>query len=41
MVDKVIATAEAMEMEGPEGKAFHTRSRVFTAEELLELQILP
>jgi hypothetical protein len=32
-------TGGTFSLEGPEGKAFHTRSRVFTAVELAELAL--
>ena len=39
IIDVIDGHGGTFSLEGPEGKAFHTRSRVFTAEELAELQI--
>lgn len=39
IIDVIDGHGGTFSLEGPEGKAFHTRSRVFTAEELVELQI--
>lgn len=37
IIDVIEGHGGTFSLEGPEGKAFHTRSRVFTAEELAEL----
>jgi uncharacterized protein (DUF779 family) len=37
IIDVIEGTGGTFSLEGPEGKAFHTRSRVFTAAELAEL----
>jgi len=37
IIDVIDGTGGTFSLEGPEGKAFHTRSRVFTAQELDEL----
>ncbi|PQA81107.1 DUF779 domain-containing protein [Limnohabitans sp. TS-CS-82] len=37
IIDVIEGTGGTFSLEGPEGKAFHTRSRVFTQEELDEL----
>jgi uncharacterized protein len=37
IIDVIEGTGGTFSLEGPEGKAFHTRSRVFTAQELAEL----
>ncbi len=37
IIDVIEGHGGTFSLEGPEGKAFHTRSRVFTAEELREL----
>ena len=39
IIDVIEGTGGTFSLEGPTGKAFHTRSRVFTPEELAELQI--
>ena len=39
IIDVIDGHGGTFSLEGPEGKAFHTRSRVFTAQELAELQI--
>jgi uncharacterized protein (DUF779 family) len=33
-------TGGTFSLEGPEGKAFHTRSRVFTEQELADLDLV-
>jgi hypothetical protein len=38
IIDVIEGTGGTFSLEGPEGKAFHTRSRVFTAQELEELE---
>ena len=38
IIDVIEGHGGTFSLEGPEGKAFHTRSRVFTAEELKELE---
>ena len=38
IIDAIEGTGGTFSLEGPEGKAFHTRSRVFGAEELEELE---
>jgi len=38
IIDVIEGTGGTFSLEGPEGKAFHTRSRVFDAEELAELE---
>ncbi len=38
VIDVVDGHGGTFSLEGPEGKAFHTRSRVFTDEETLELE---
>lgn len=37
IIDVIEGNGGTFSLEGPEGKAFHTRSRVFTEEELVEL----
>lgn len=37
IIDVIEGTGGTFSLEGPEGRAFHTRSRVFTAAELLAL----
>ncbi|EGQ62182.1 hypothetical protein GGI1_11373 [Acidithiobacillus sp. GGI-221] len=37
IIDVIDGHGGTFSLEGPEGKAFHTRSRVFTDEELAEL----
>ena len=37
IIDVIEGTGGTFSLEGPEGKAFHTRSRVFTDEEMAEL----
>ena len=37
IIDVIEGTGGTFSLEGPEGKAFHTRSRVFSDEELAEL----
>lgn len=37
IIDVIEGTGGTFSLEGPEGKAFHTRSRVFTDEETAEL----
>ncbi len=37
IIDVIDGHGGTFSLEGPEGKAFHTRSRVFTAEEMAEL----
>ena len=37
IIDVIEGTGGTFSLEGPEGKAFHTRSRVFTADELAAL----
>ena len=39
IIDVIEGTGGTFSLEGPEGKAFHTRSRVFTNAELAELGI--
>ena len=41
IIDVIEGHGGTFSLEGPEGKAFHTRSRVFTPEELSELKIVP
>ena len=41
IIDVIDGHGGTFSLEGPEGKAFHTRSRVFTAEELAALGIEP
>lgn len=41
IIDVIEGTGGTFSLEGPEGKAFHTRSRVFTAAELAELGLPP
>jgi uncharacterized protein (DUF779 family) len=38
IIDVIEGSGGTFSLEGPEGKAFHTRSRVFTDAELAELQ---
>jgi hypothetical protein len=38
IIDVIDGTGGTFSLEGPEGKAFHTRSRVFGTEELAELE---
>jgi uncharacterized protein (DUF779 family) len=37
IIDVIEGTGGTFSLEGPEGKAFHTRSRVFTDQEWVEL----
>ena len=37
IIDVIDGTGGTFSLEGPEGKAFHTRSRVFTPEEIAQL----
>lgn len=39
IIDVIDGHGGTFSLEGPEGKAFHTRSRVFTEEELAELAL--
>ena len=39
IIDVIEGTGGTFSLEGPEGKAFHTRSRLFTDDELAELNI--
>ena len=39
IIDVIDGSGGTFSLEGPEGKAFHTRSRVFTAVELAELAV--
>ncbi|MFT6591108.1 MAG: hypothetical protein ACI9I0_001676 [Rhodoferax sp.] len=39
IIDVIDGHGGTFSLEGPEGKAFHTRSRVFTATELAELNL--
>jgi uncharacterized protein (DUF779 family) len=39
IIDVIEGTGGTFSLEGPEGKAFHTRSRVFTSSELKELAV--
>ncbi|KGH17268.1 DUF779 domain-containing protein [Comamonas thiooxydans] len=39
IIDVIEGTGGTFSLEGPEGKTFHTRSRVFTAVELAELAV--
>jgi hypothetical protein len=39
IIDVIEGRGGTFSLEGPEGKAFHTRSRVFTPQEILELDI--
>jgi uncharacterized protein (DUF779 family) len=41
IIDVIDGHGGTFSLEGPEGKAFHTRSRVFTPEELAQLEIGP
>jgi hypothetical protein len=41
IIDVIDGTGGTFSLEGPEGKAFHTRSRVFTEAELAELERRP
>ena len=41
IIDVIEGYGGTFSLDGPEGKAFHTRSRVFTPEELSELKIVP
>ncbi|MES2581122.1 MAG: DUF779 domain-containing protein [Pseudomonadota bacterium] len=41
IIDVIDGHGGTFSLEGSEGKAFHTRSRVFTPEELRELEIVP
>ncbi len=41
IIDVIDGTGGTFSLEGPEGKAFHTRSRVFTDAELAELERRP
>ena len=38
IIDVIEGSGGTFSLEGPEGKAFHTRSRVFTPEEMAELE---
>ena len=38
IIDVIEGHGGTFSLEGPEGKAFHTRSRVFTTEEIIELE---
>ena len=38
IIDVIEGHGGTFSLEGPEGKAFHTRSRVFTAEEMAEIE---
>lgn len=40
IIDVIEGTGGTFSLEGATGKAFHTRSRVFTAQELVELEIV-
>ncbi len=40
IIDVIDGTGGTFSLEGPEGKAFHTRSRVFTEAELAELSLI-
>ncbi len=40
IIDVIDGTGGTFSLEGPEGKAFHTRSRVFTAAEMAELSLI-
>ena len=37
IIDVIDSSGDGFSLEGPEGKAFHTRSRVFNADEMKEL----
>lgn len=39
IIDVIEGTGGTFSLEGPEGKVFHTRSRVFTYEEVMELAL--
>jgi len=39
IIDVIEGTGGTFSLEGPTGKAFHTRSRVFTPQELAEIEI--
>lgn len=41
IIDVIEGHGGTFSLEGPEGKAFHTRSRVFTPEEMAELGFAP
>ena len=41
IIDVIEGTGGTFSLEGADGRAFHTRSRVFTGEELAELGITP
>lgn len=41
IIDVIDGSGGTFSLEGPEGKAFHTRSRVFTREELAQLGLDP
>ena len=41
IIDVIEGYGGTFSLEGPEGKAFHTRSRVFTDSELMELGQIP
>lgn len=41
IIDVIEGHGGTFSLEGPEGKAFHTRSRVFTPEEMIELGFAP
>ena len=41
IIDVIEGHGGTFSLEGPEGKAFHTRSRVFTPEEMAELGLAP
>jgi uncharacterized protein (DUF779 family) len=39
IIDVVEGTGGTFSLEGPEGKAFHTRSRLFTDEEMTQIEL--
>jgi uncharacterized protein (DUF779 family) len=41
IIDVIEGHGGTFSLEGPEGKAFHTRSRVFTSDEMAELGLKP
>ena len=41
IIDVIEGHGGTFSLEGPEGKAFHTRSRVFTPEEMMALGLTP
>ena len=41
IIDVIEGHGGTFSLEGPEGKAFHTRSRVFTPEEMMTLGLTP